>query len=115
MNFLVSLTTFQVQTTSELVSRVANPEISDIWVGVSRPAVLTAVIVSWRSVSRERTRDGASMQNRSCIDSMTNEPAQESPASILLSTARIKIHVKVRSSYFAVYRVLRDWLSSVSV
>ena len=80
---------------------------------VSRPAVPTSVIVSWRRASRERTRDGASMHNQSCIDSMTNEPARESPASILLSTARIEIHVKVHSRYFAFYRFLREELSFV--
>ena len=35
------------------------------------------------------------MQNRSCIDSMTLEPARERPASILLSTVRRDTHEKV--------------------
>ena len=80
---------------------------------MSRSAVPTLVIVSWRSASRKWTRDGASMQNRSCIDNMTNEPGRESPASTFLSTACIEILEKVRLRFFPFVRSFRQELSFV--
>ena len=57
---------------------------------LSRPAVSTSVMARRHSASRSRARDGASMQNRSCIDEVTRLPVRESPASIL-SSATVRL------------------------
>ena len=48
--------------------------------GVSRPAVPTSRIKRDNGNSRARARDGASVQNRCCIDVMTSRPEGEEAA-----------------------------------